>query len=108
MTSVEELKELLHKNKLRLSTELKESKEVVQLIKKASHTSLDDQEKEKIKTQLLDIFKAIPALTIFLLPGGAFLLPILIKLIPDILPSAFREDVSVNNDEGSNENQTIN
>ena len=99
MTSVEELKELLHKNKLRLSTELKESKEVVQLIKKASHTSLDDQEKEKIKTQLLDIFKAIPALTIFLLPGGALLLPILIKLIPDILPSAFREDISVNKDD---------
>jgi hypothetical protein len=27
-----------------------------------------------------------------MLPGGALLLPLLIKLIPDILPSAFRDD----------------
>ena len=50
------------------------------------------EEKEKIKIQLLDICKSIPALAVFLLPGGALLLPLLIKLIPDILPSAFRDD----------------
>ena len=49
------------------------------------------KEKEKIKIHLIDICKSIPALTIFLLPGGTLLLPILIKLIPDILPSAFRD-----------------
>ena len=48
--------------------------------------------KEKIKVQLLDIFKAIPSVGIFMLPGGALLLPLVIKLIPDILPSAFQED----------------
>jgi hypothetical protein len=53
---------------------------------------LSEEEKEKIKIQLLDICKAIPAFTVFMLPGGALLLPLLIKLIPDILPSAFRED----------------
>jgi hypothetical protein len=31
-------------------------------------------------------------LTIFLLPGGALLLPILIKFIPRMLPSAFNEN----------------
>jgi hypothetical protein len=56
------------------------------------HSNLSDEEKEKIKTQLLDICKAIPSLAVFLLPGGALLLPILIKLIPDILPSAFQDD----------------
>jgi len=93
MTSVEEIKELLHKNKKRFLKELQQSKEAVSLIKKSTHTSLSDEEKEKIKIQLLDIFKAIPAFTVFMLPGGALLLPLLIKLIPDILPSAFREDV---------------
>ncbi len=93
MQTVEEIKILLHKNKLRLLQELKQSKEAMHLIKKATHTSLNAEEKEKIKTQLLDICKAIPALAVFLLPGGALLLPLLIKLIPDILPSAFQDDV---------------
>jgi len=93
MTSVDEIKEILHKNKLRFAKELQESKEAVFLIKKSMHTSLSSEEKEKVKLQLFDIFKAIPAFAVFMLPGGALLLPLLIKLIPDILPSAFREDV---------------
>tara|TARA_B110001450_G_scaffold141490_1_gene132494 strand:- start:1029 stop:1316 length:288 start_codon:yes stop_codon:yes gene_type:complete len=92
MNSIEEIKRLLHKNKRRLALELKQSKEAVFLIKKGTHSNLSDEEKEKIKTQLLDICKAIPSLAVFLLPGGALLLPLLIKLIPDILPSAFQED----------------
>ena len=92
MTSVDEIKELLQKNKKRLYKELQQSKEAMALIKKSTHTSLTEEEKEKIKIQLMDIFKAIPAFAIFMLPGGALLLPLVIKLIPDIMPSAFRED----------------
>jgi hypothetical protein len=92
MQAIDEIKELLQKNKLRLVQELRQSKEAMYLIKKATHKSLTDKEKEKIKIQLLDICKAIPALAVFLLPGGALLLPLLIKLIPDILPSAFKDD----------------
>lgn len=92
MNTVDEIKELLHKNKLRLLQELNQSKEAVHLIRKSTHTNLTTEEKEKIKIQLLDICKAIPALAVFLLPGGALLLPLLIKLIPDILPSAFKND----------------
>lgn len=93
MNTIEELKVLLVKNKQRLSLELQQSREAISLIKKATHADLTEEEKEKIKIQLLDICKAIPALAVFLLPGGALLLPLLIKLIPDILPSAFQEDV---------------
>lgn len=92
MTSVDEIKELLKKNKKRLAKELDQSKEAVALIKKSMHSNLSDEEKEKIKVQLLDICKAVPAFAVFMLPGGALLLPLLIKVIPDILPSAFRED----------------
>jgi len=92
MTTQEEIKALLHKNKRRLKKELEQSKEALYLIKKSTQTSLSEEEKEKVKIQLLDICKVIPAFTIFMLPGGALLLPLLIKLIPDILPSAFRED----------------
>jgi hypothetical protein len=93
MTTVEEIKGLLNRNKKRLYKELQQSKEAMALIRKSTHTSLNEEEKEKIKVQLLDIFKAVPAFAIFLLPGGALLLPLVIKLIPDILPSAFQEDV---------------
>ena len=92
MTSVEEIKELLLKNKKRLHLELQQSKEAIYLLKKSTHTTLSEEEKEKVKNQLLDICKAIPSFTIFMLPGGGLLLPLLIKLIPEILPSAFRED----------------
>lgn len=92
MKTVDEIKELLHKNKLRLYQELSQSKEAMQLVRKSTHAKLSEEEKEKIKIQLLDICKSIPALAVFLLPGGALLLPLLIKLIPDILPSAFRDD----------------
>ena len=91
MTTVEEIKELLSKNKKRLAKELTQSKEAILLIKKAAHTTLNKEEKEKVKIQLLDICKSIPAFTVFMLPGGALLLPLLIKLILDILPSAFRD-----------------
>ena len=79
MTTIEEIKTLLYKNKLRLAKELKESKEAVYLIKKATHSQLTEEEKEKVKEQLLDICKAIPAFTVFMLPGGALFLPLLIK-----------------------------
>ena len=91
-TTIDEIKELLHRNKLRLYQELSQSKEAMSLIKKSTHTSLSEEEKLKIKIQLLDICKAIPAFAVFMLPGGALLLPLLIKLIPDIFPSAFKEE----------------
>ena len=92
MNTQEEIIALLQKNKRLLKKELGQSKEALSLLKKSTHTSLSEEEREKIKIQLLDICKAIPAFTVFMLPGGALLLPLLIKLIPDILPSAFRED----------------
>jgi|TARA_B110000238_G_C15867875_1_gene328033 hypothetical protein len=92
MQTIDEIKLLLLRNKLRLYQELSQSKEAMHLIKKSTHTNLTEDEKLKIKIQLLDICKAIPAFAVFMLPGGALLLPLLIKLIPDILPSAFKED----------------
>ncbi len=83
---------LLNRNKKRLVKELSQSKELMQLLAKSTHKELDKDEKKKIKVQLLDICKTVPSLTIFLLPGGSLLLPILIKFIPQLLPSAFNEN----------------
>lgn len=82
---------LLGKNKNSLLKEIQESKELVLLLKNSTSRKLTDEERAKVKEQLLDICKSIPAFTVFMLPGGALLLPLLIKLIPNLLPSAFRE-----------------
>jgi hypothetical protein len=83
---------LIKRNKNRFLKEISESKELMQLLAKSTHKDLDQDEKNKIKKQLLDICKTVPSLTIFLLPGGSLLLPILIKFIPKLLPSAFNEN----------------
>lgn len=84
---------LVSRNKTRLIKELSESKELVVLLRKSTHSDLSFEEKKKVKKQLLDICKSIPSLTIFLLPGGGLLLPILVKFIPQLLPSAFNENL---------------
>ena len=84
---------LIKRNQKRLTKEISESKELVKLLAKSTHNDLSPEEKKKVKKQLLDICKSIPSLTIFLLPGGGLLLPILIKFIPQLLPSAFNENL---------------
>lgn len=86
---------LIHRNRKRILQEIYESKELMHLLILSSHRELDDKEKHKVKMQLLDIFKTIPSLTIFALPGGSLLLPIIIKIIPSILPSSFNENLKV-------------
>jgi hypothetical protein len=83
---------LINRNKKRLTKEIIESKELMQLLIKSTKSDLDTEEKKKVKKQLLDICKTIPSLTIFLLPGGSILLPLLVKFIPQILPSSFNEN----------------
>ena len=83
---------LILRNSKRLLKELSESKELVALISKSTLKDLTPEEKKKVQNQLLDIFKSIPSLAIFMLPGGALLLPIFIKLIPTLLPSAFDDN----------------
>lgn len=84
---------LIIRNKDRLTKEIKESGELMQLLAKSTRKDLSKEEKKKVKKQLLDVCKTIPSLTIFLLPGGGLLLPILIKFIPQLLPSAFNENL---------------
>ena len=90
--STSTVKLLIERNKKRLLLELNESGELVKLLSQSTFRELTKDEKIKVKEQLLDICKTIPSLTIFLIPGGSLLLPILIKYIPSLLPSAFNEN----------------
>ena len=84
---------LITRNKNRLVKEIVQSKELMVLLAYSTRRDLDEKEKKKVRKQLLDICKTIPSLAIFLLPGGSLLLPIFIKFIPTLLPSAFNENL---------------
>ncbi len=87
---------LVQRNKTRLLLEISQSKELMTLLRKSATEKLTPEEKKKVRNQILDICKSIPSLTIFLVPGGSLLLPILIKFIPQLLPSAFNENLDKN------------
>ena len=83
---------ILMRNKDKLGTEIRQSKDLVYLVKKSATEELTKEEKDLVKTQFKDIVKSVPALAIFMLPGGAVLLPLILKIIPDLVPSAFKEN----------------
>ena len=71
---------------------LKIRDEAMHLLHQSTKRNLTDEELKVIQTQLLDIFKSIPSLAIFLLPGGMLLMPLFVKFIPQLLPSAFDDN----------------
>lgn len=62
------------------------------LLSKSTVKDLSNDEKELMKKQFYDILKTMPSLAIFLLPGGALLLPMISKLFPEMLPTSFQEN----------------
>lgn len=86
------VRRMILRNRKRLLKEITESKELMNLISKATVQELSKEERRRMQNQLLDIFKSIPSLAIFMLPGGAVLLPLFVKLIPQLLPSAFDDN----------------
>ena len=83
---------LVSRNKKRLQKELQQSKELMLLISQSTVRDLSREESKQLQEQLLDVIKTIPSLAIFMLPGGALLLPLFVKLIPKLLPSAFDDN----------------
>ena len=83
---------LIKRNSKRLLKELSESKDLMVLLTKSTTRDLTDEEQKKMQTQLLDLIKSIPSLAIFMLPGGAILLPLFVKFIPKLLPTAFDDN----------------
>jgi len=91
---------ILMRNKDKLAEEIKGSKELVSLVKKGTTNELTKEEKELVRSHFKEIAKTIPALAIFILPGGTLLLPIVLKIVPDLIPSAFRSN-KIEEEEGS-------
>ncbi|HET8733090.1 MAG TPA: LETM1 domain-containing protein [Anaeromyxobacteraceae bacterium] len=90
---VDRVAAVVNENLDAIAVELRETGELGTLLAKAAAGQpLDATERRKVKEQLVDLAKAVPALAIFAAPGGLVLLPLLAKLLPfDLLPSAFQQ-----------------
>lgn len=84
-------KYILKKNASMIVNEIKESQELVQLLRKSVDDKLSEEEKQMVRSQITDLLKTIPSLAIFMVPGGSVILPILMKILPQELlyPSSF-------------------
>ncbi len=89
----EKVTQVLSDNLEAIAREVKQTGELGQLLAKAAAgTALTADEKRKVRAQLIDLAKAVPALAIFAAPGGMLLLPLLAKLLPlGWLPSAWEK-----------------
>lgn len=91
---VEGIRATLEKNFHALMQEIKETGELSVLLAKAARgQKLSREERAKMRDQLIDVAKAIPALAIFAAPGGVLLLIALAKVLPfNLLPSSFQDE----------------
>lgn len=89
----ERAQEAVRRNAGAVLQEIKETGELARLLAAASVRKLTPDESRRVKSQLLDVAKTVPALAIFALPGGGLLLPLLMKVLPwNVLPSAFTDE----------------
>ncbi|WP_328707044.1 hypothetical protein [Citreicoccus inhibens] len=95
------MQETLEKNFHRLMQEARETGDLaVLLTKMARRQKLTPDERQRMRAQLIDVAKAIPALAIFAAPGGILLLAALAKVLPfSLLPSAFQDGPSEEDEE---------
>lgn len=84
---------ILKKNQKAITQEIRESKELMELLYKSTKEHLTSTEKEKVKEQLIDILKTLPTFVIIALPGSFITIPLLLKLLPkSAFPSAFKSE----------------
>ncbi|HNZ66758.1 MAG TPA: LETM1 domain-containing protein [Planctomycetota bacterium] len=88
------LKDMLHDNWNKVKIEISESDEMLRIfLKYLKQEEVTPEEEKAVKTQLKDIAKIVPALGIFMLPGGSIFLPVLAKILPwDLMPTAFQKE----------------
>lgn len=80
---------IAEKNKGRLLKEIQSSENILELIKKARSNELTNDEKERMRQELIHVLKTIPTFVIVSLPQQFLTLPILLKILPKNL---FSED----------------
>ncbi|MBN2494799.1 MAG: DUF533 domain-containing protein [Deltaproteobacteria bacterium] len=90
---LDRLKRAIAENLGRIVQEIKQTGDLADLLYRASSGErLSAEEWKKVRRQLIDVARTVPSLAIFTLPGGAVLLPLIYKVLPDGLkPRSFAD-----------------
>ena len=73
--------------------EVRETGDLMALLAKSTRETLTNEESARMRAQLVDICRTVPALAVFAAPGGAVMLPILARVLPfSLFPSSFRHE----------------
>ena len=89
----EHAEDFVRDNAARIWGEIRETSELGQLILKASQEDLSPEERRRVRAQLKDLARVMPALALFALPGGSVVLPLLAKHLPfNLLPSTYLDE----------------
>ena len=89
----DQLEQALEQVNRGLRTEVQETKRFARyLLKRWRHEATTPEEQEEAREQLRDLIRLPPLLLLFALPGGAFIILGLERMLPfSLLPSAFRD-----------------
>ena len=86
----ERAEDVLKRNAKRIIAEVAETRELLELLAESAVRPLTQDEEAKVKEQLMDFVRAIPALAIFAAPGGSILLPLIARYLRiNFAPSSF-------------------
>lgn len=77
----ETFKGILAKYRTRIRNEVHSLNDLMSLLMKGTQRKWTKGEIKEIKFHLMDLSKNIPAIMVFLLPGGLILLPVLVELL---------------------------
>lgn len=90
---IKRLTKLTENNKSRIVGEVKESKALMALLRKAKIGELSEEEKQKVQMLMFTVLKTIPTFVIISLPQRYLTLPVLLKILPS---SVFSETLGGN------------
>jgi len=82
---IQRVARIAEKNKTHLLKEIKKNENVMNLLKRARANELTSEEKEHVRTELIQILKTIPTFTIIALPQKFLTLPVILRILPQKL-----------------------
>jgi len=79
---IKRLSKLTENNKSRIVDEVRESKRLMELLRKAKTNELSEDEKRQVQELMFTVLKTIPTFVIIALPQRYLTLPVLLKVLP--------------------------
>lgn len=88
---INRMSKIASKNHTRIAQQIKNNKDLHDLLNKLNHEGLEDGEREHLKARLIDMLNTIPSFVIISLPSKFLTLPVLLKILPEDLAKKHKQ-----------------